>query len=521
MAPTAGVTGPGDAPATPWPEVMARARRLAGVFQRLGHRPGEPIATAMFNDLPHLDAYFAIPEIGGILHPINVRWNEREILGVLEQTRDRILFTTAACATDWRAILEQCTWIEHIVVTGDAVPGLPRVSALDRLLSENDAIATEVDLEEGNTLAWCSTSGTTGGPKTVAYTHRSTCLQVMALGLTDCMRLSGTDTVLGLVPMFHALGWCIPYAVAMVGGRLVLPGRRYDAASILDAINTHRVTCAAAVPTIWHDVLEALDASPGRWDVSSLDRIVSGGAAATPGLIEGFRDRHDVELIHSWGMTEINPVATMSPAKTTVEEVAMAPDRRLRHQAVAGRPLPGLHIRIEDEHGDRLPHDGEAVGRILVAGWWVADHYLFDHPEDHRFRPDGWLETGDVGSIDERGRLIIKDRTKDMIKSGGEWISSLDLERSIGDLAQVEEVAVVARPDRRWGERPVAVVRLRPGSTLALETLRTSLGPQYEAWQCPDELVIRDHLPRTSTGKIDKKTLRDAVRGEDPATGND
>jgi fatty-acyl-CoA synthase len=270
----------------------------------------------------------------------------------------------------------------------------------------------------------------------------------------------------------------------------------------------HEVTTSVAVPTVWNAVLAALDANPGRWNLDRVDRIVSGGAAPTANMIQRFREEHGVEVIHSWGMTEINPVGTMSPAATTREEAALDPSDQLRHQQVAGRPLPGLKLEIEDEDGQQTPHDGTSTGRLLVSGWWVAETYAFDHPDGDRFRPDGRLDTGDVASIDDRGRMAIRDRAKDMIKSGGEWISSLALERAIGDFPEVATCAVIARPDDRWGERPIAVVSLAPAASLDLAILQTRLTGEFERWQCPDDLILVDSIPLTSTGKIDKKTLR-------------
>jgi fatty-acyl-CoA synthase len=308
--------------------------------------------------------------------------------------------------------------------------------------------------------------------------------------------------------MFHALGWCFPYACGMLGARLVLPHRDLRPERILDLLVGHEVTTSVAVPTVWNAVLAALSASPGRWDLRRLERIVSGGAAPTASMIKTFRDEHGVEVIHSWGMTEINPVGTMSPAATTREEAALDPDQRLRHQQVAGRPLPGLKLEIEDEDGRRLPHDGQTTGRLLVSGWWVAESYAFGHPDEECFGPDGRLDTGDVASIDDHGRMAIRDRGKDMIKSGGEWISSLALERAIGDFPEVATCAVVARPDDRWGERPIAVISLAPASSLDFATLQERLAGDFERWQCPDDLMLVDLIPLTSTGKIDKKALR-------------
>ncbi len=502
-----------------WPAVAERARALGAALVALELRPGDSVATLAFNDHRHLDAYLAVPCLGAMIHPINTRWNDDEIVQVLERTRDRVLLVDASLAARVDPLLARCPWIEHVVGLGwtpssrDGVRGHDH----DRLVERYEPLSDWPELEETAPLALCSTSGTTGGPKTVAYTHRSTCLHTMALGLTDCMRLSGTDTLLAVVPMFHALGWCLPYAAAMLGSRLVLPHRDLSPERLLDLVSTHGVTTAAAVPTVWNGVLSALDRHPGRWDVSSLDRIVSGGAAPTAAMIRGFRDRHHVEVIHSWGMTELNPVGTMSPAATTREEAAMEPDRRIQHQSVAGRPLPGLRLELEDDDGGPVPADGRSTGKLLVSGWWVAEGYLHDHPDSSRFRPDGRLETGDVASIDDRGRMTIRDREKDLIKSGGEWISSLELERVIGDLREVSAAAVVARPDERWGERPVAFVVLEPDSDLQLEDLRRALGDRFARWQMPDALTVIDRMPLTSTGKIDKKVLRrrlDSPSGE-------
>ena len=503
-----------------WPEVELRARRLATGLLARRLRAGERVGTLAFNDHRHADAYFAVPCLGATLHPINVRWNLQETSAVLEHTRDRILFVDAGLMVRGLELAAACPWIEVIVRLGPALddePASPRQDMLEiidheTLIAASEPIATWPDLEEDALMGMCSTSGTTGIPKTVAYSHRTTCLQTMALGLTDCMRLSGRDTVLAIVPMFHALGWCFPYACGMLGAGLVLPHRDLRPERILDLITTHEVTTSVAVPTVWNAVLSALDANPGRWSLDRVDRVVSGGAAPTESMIRRFRDEHGVEVIHSWGMTEINPVGTMSPAATTREEVDFDPDRRLRHQTVAGRPLPGLAVEIVDEDGCPLPHDGVTTGRLLVSGWWVAEDYAFDHPDGDRFGSDGRLDTGDVASIDDRGRMAIRDRAKDMIKSGGEWISSLALERAIGDFPEIEACAVVGRPDDRWGERPVVFASLHEGASLDVETVRDRLDPDFESWQRPDDLLIVESIPLTSTGKIDKKMLRADLR---------
>ena len=511
-APTSGVvsTPPDGDLELKWSDVADRAHRFGTALKSLGVGIGDPVATLAFNDHRHLDAYLAVPCLGGAIHPVNTRWSDDEIVSVLARTRDRVMLLDARLADRVDSLLPRCPWIEHVIGLGWSPPGIEGITSHhhDELLAAAKPMLAWPELDETSAMALCSTSGTTGGPKTVAYTHRSTCLQTMALGLTDCMRLSGRDTLLAIVPMFHALGWCLPYAAAMLGTRLVLPHRDLSAARLLDLVSKHRVTTAAAVPTIWNAVLAALDAEPQRWDVSSVDRIVSGGAAPTASMIRGFRDRYGIEVIHSWGMTEINPVGTMSPAVTTREEAAMDPDQRIEHQSVAGRPLPGLTLEVEDEQGRPVPTDGRSTGRLLVSGWWVADGYLHEHPETDRFREDGRLETGDVASIDDRGRMTIRDREKDLVKSGGEWISSLELDRAIGDLPEVMAAGVVPRPDEKWGERPVAFVTLAPGASLDLETVRIALASKFQTWQMPDDLHPVKTMPLTSTGKIDKKALR-------------
>ena len=516
-SPTSGVvsTPPDGDLELEWPEVADRAHRFGTALRSLGVGIGDAVATLAFNDHRHLDAYLAVPCLGGAIHPVNIRWSDDEIVSVLARTRERVLLLDAELSGRLESLLTRCPWIEHVIGLGWCPPVMEGITSHqhDELLADARPMVAWPELEETSSLALCSTSGTTGGPKTVAYTHRSTCLQTMALGLTDCMRLSGQDTLLAIVPMFHALGWCLPYAAAMLGTRLVLPHRDLSATRILDLASKHRVTTAAAVPTVWNAVLAALDAEPQRWDVSSVDRIVSGGAAPTASMIRGFRDRYGIEVIHSWGMTEINPVGTVSPAVTTEEEATMNPDQRIKHQSVAGRPLPGLTLELEDDRGEPVPADGTSTGRLLVSGWWVADGYLYQHPEAGRFREDGRLETGDVASIDDRGRMTIRDREKDLVKSGGEWISSLELDRAIGDLPEVTAAAVVARPDEKWGERPVAFVTLALGTTLDLETIRISLASKFQTWQMPDDLYLVKTMPLTSTGKIDKKALRGRLIG--------
>jgi fatty-acyl-CoA synthase len=401
--------------------------------------------------------------------------------------------------------------VRHVVVVrdgGGAPNGLPD-GALDyeALLDAEDPGAFEPPaIDERDAAALCYTSGTTGRPKGVLYSHRSLVLHSMAGAMADGFACRESDVVLPVVPMFHANAWGLPYTAALVGASLVLPGPHLDAASLLELFERERVTWSAGVPTVWLGLLQALDASPGRWDLSSLRGLGVGGAAPPPSMIRGFQERHGIPVCHGWGMTEMSPVGSIAALPAALADASA--EERLAYVARQGRPVPFVEIRARGDDG-LVPWDGETLGELEVRGPWVAASYL-DCPEGaSRFTDDGWFRTGDVVTIDRDGTITVADRSKDLIKSGGEWISSVALENALMGHPAVAEAAVIAVPDARWQERPLAAVVLRAGMTATPDELRAFLAPQFPAWWLPDRYEPVDAIPRTSVGKFLKSALRE------------
>jgi fatty-acyl-CoA synthase len=359
--------------------------------------------------------------------------------------------------------------------------------------------------DERTAAAMCYTSGTTGRPKGVLYSHRSLVLHSLVAALPDTNSLSLRDTLLPVVPMFHANAWGLPYAAAMVGAGLVLPGPKLDAVSVLDLMATERVTMSAGVPTVWMAVLEALDAEPDRWDLSSLQRLLVGGSAAPKSLLEGL-DRHGLTIIHAWGMTETSPLGSVCRLPRELEDASE--EERYDYRSRQGIPSPFVEIRARGDDGELIAWDDEAMGELEVRGPWVARGYHRGQGED-KFTDDGWFATGDVVKIDGRGCIRICDRSKDLVKSGGEWISSVDLENLLMAHPAVAEAAVIAIPDERWGERPLAAIVLREGQEASADDLRSHLARDYAKWQLPDRFEFIDEIPRTATGKFKKTALRE------------
>jgi len=485
-----------------WPQVLEDARRTAGALAGAGVGRGDRVGTLLWNDHVHLDLALATPLAGVALHPANPRLSDADLEWTIRAAGDRLVFFDPEFEPRVRALAGRLPEVERWIRCGDGGFGESWESFL--------ATAAELGsptIEEDDPMAICFTSGTTGHPKEIVYTHRSSYLHTLGLGLTDTMHLSGTDTALAVVPVFHAISWGLPYATAMLGSGLVLPHRRTRPEDLLDLIESEAVTIAVGVPVVWAGVMQAVKREPARWRIRHLRRVVCGGGAPNLEMIEFFRLEFGAELVHSWGMTEINPVGTMGRHAATIEERSLEPAEAQRLALKAGRPLPMLEVEIVDENGIPLPHDDEAVGSLVVRGPTVRGGFAADDPES---LPGGWMRTGDVASIDDRGRVTIRDREKDLIRSGGEWIGSLALERLIGAMPEVALVAVVARPDPTWEERPVAVVELVEGASLDLETLRERLSASLPKWQLPDDLIVRE-IPLTGTGKMDKKALRNAI----------
>ncbi len=494
-----------------WRSLRGRVSALGAALRSAGVGGGTRVGTLLWNDLPHLELSMAVPLLGAVLHPANPRLSDDDLAWTIAAAGDRILFHDAEFTERLHRLASSghLSSVKRLVCCGGD-GDLPRSTSEAAWLrwEEFAAAGPETldwpDLDEEQPVAICFTGGTTGRPKQVVYTHRSCYLHTLGLGLVDTMSLGGTDTVLPAVQFFHAIAWGIPYAAAMTGASLVLPGRSLDAANLLPLMEAEGVTLSIGVPTVWLSIAEKLRREPHRWRLRELRRIFCGGGAPTLELADFLRRRLDVELIHSWGMTELNPVGTSGREIAVVEDLAAEPQARRAKLLAAGRPMPGLEAEILDDRGAALPHDGEAVGLLVVRGPTVLGGAA---PESAEGVPAGWMPTCDVASIDSRGRIWIRDREKDLIKSGGEWISSIAIERLILAIPGVRLAAVVAQPHPRWQERPVAMVELEIEHSLDLASLHAHLEAAVPRWQMPDALLL-ERVPLTGTGKVDKKRIR-------------
>jgi fatty-acyl-CoA synthase len=481
----------------------ARARRLAGALAQRGMGPGDPVATLMWNQPEHLEAYLALPSMGAVLHTLNPRLHPDELAFIVQDAEDRAIIVEETLL-DVFAGFERAWSFEQVIVvrrSGEALPD--GMLDYERLIDGAEPLQWP-ESDERAAAAICYTSGTTGRPKGVVYSHRALTLHSLAGALPDVNDISRRDVVLPVVPMFHANAWGMIYTAALVGAGLVLPGPRLDAESVLELLAAERVTVTAGVPTVWMAILAALDAEPDRWDLSALDHMLVGGSAPPVSMIAGF-DRHGLAIVQGWGMTETSPLGSVSRPGP---ELDGAP-AQARHAEVArqGLPCPFVEIRARGEDGELVPWDDVTMGELEIRGPWVARGYLGGAGAD-KFTDDGWFTTGDVAAIDERGSIRICDRSKDLVKSGGEWISSVDLENRLMAHPDVAEAAVIAIPDDRWGERPLAAVVLREGAAADAGALRDHLSADYAKWQLPDRFEFVDAIPRTATGKFKKTELR-------------
>ena len=497
-------TGTGFRHAT-FAEVGRQAARLANALRRLGVEGDQRVATFMWNNQEHLEAYVAVPSMGAVLHTLNIRLFPEQIEFVAYEAEDRVIIADISLAEILGPVLGRMETVHTVIVVG-AGDLAPFEASGKRVLRYHDVTAAESDefdwpeIDENSAAAMCYTSGTTGHPKGVVYSHRSSYLHSMAVCSGNGMGLSFSDKAFPIVPMFHANAWGLPYAALMAGADIVLPERFMDAKSLVNLMETQRPTVAGAVPTIWNDVMNYLEREPGH-DISSLRLVACGGSAVPLSLMQTFEQRHGVQIRQLWGMTETSPMATLAwPTPST------PPEKVWEIRSTQGRPMCGVEARIVDDEGATLPNDGAAVGELEVRGPWITGSY-YRNTDPSKFT-SGWLRTGDVGRIDAQGYITLTDRAKDVIKSGGEWISSVDLENTLIAHPLVREAAVVGVPDERWQERPLAAVVLQEGAAITPAELRDFLGDKVVRWWLPERWTFIDEIPRTSVGKYDKKTIR-------------
>jgi fatty-acyl-CoA synthase len=486
-------------------ELGQQVAQLANALRRLGITGDQRVGTFMWNNAEHLAAYLAIPSMGAVLHTLNIRLFPEQISYVANEAEDAVVLVDASLTKLLAPVLPTLETVHTVILVGDGDAG-PLEESGKTVLRYADAIgaeSTEFDwprIDETSAAAMCYTSGTTGNPKGVVYSHRSSFLHSMAACTTNGIGVGSSDVVLPVVPMFHANAWGLPYAALMAGADIVLPDCHLDARSLIDMIEKLRPTIAGAVPTIWNDLRHRLEEDPDH-DLSSLRLVACGGSAVPVPLMRTFQEKHDVLIRQLWGMTETSPMATTAwPPPDTPEEQHWA------FRGTAGQPLCGVEIRVVDDHGEVLPNDGKTVGEVEVRGPWITGSY-YKGRDESKF-DSGWLRTGDVGRLDERSFITLTDRSKDVIKSGGEWISSVELENQLIGHPDVLEAAVVGVPDERWQERPLAVVVAKSGSSVDAAKLRTFLADKVVRWWLPERWTFVDEVPRTSVGKYDKKAMR-------------
>jgi fatty-acyl-CoA synthase len=490
-------------------DFVRRSKKLAVALGKLGLEKSDRVVTLAWNTHQHLEAYFGVPSANLILHTLNPRLSPNDLAYIINHAEDKVLLIDETLVELLDNIEDEVD-LEHIFVfsaDGSAPEGLE--SYEDLLEGADEADFEYPDLDERDAAALCYTSGTTGRPKGALYSHRSICLHSLALAAADGLGIRERDVVLPVVPMFHVNAWGVPFAATMVGAKQVMPGVHLDPESLLEEYEQERVTFTAGVPTVFLAVLQTLDSDPGAYDLSEMRSLAIGGSAAPESMIRGFDERHGLKVVHAWGMTETDPVATV--CHLTSELLEAPEDEQYKYRAKQGFPLPFIEIRARGDEGF-IPWDGEAMGELEVRGPWVANSYFNTEEGSDKFTEDGWFKTGDIVTIEPRGYVEIRDRDKDLVKSGGEWISSVDLENAIMGHEAVAEASVIAIPHEKWDERPLAVVVLKDGQEATAEDLLSHLEGDFAKWQLPEAVEFVDEIPRTATGKFLKMELREQFK---------
>ncbi len=488
-------------------DFAVRARRLAAALVNLGIQPGDRVATLAWNHGAHLEAYFAIPLAGGVLHTLNLRLHPDELAFIVNDADDQVVLIDESLLPLWEQIRPRVK-VRTTVIIGATRPLPAGDLDYETLLAGAPPDVDRPDPDERAAAAMCYTTGTTGNPKGVLYSHRSLVLHTFGLAQADCMGICEADVMLPVVPMFHANAWGMPFAAAMAGAKMVMPGPHLDAANLVDLFQGERVTVTGGVPTIWMGVLQYLDANRGAFDLSRIRAMFVGGAAVPRAMLEAF-DRHGLKIVHAWGMTELAPLGSICHLSAALADASDT--EKYQYRAKQGRPSAFVEIRARGEDG-LVPWDGASMGELEVRGPWIASAYFNRTDCADRFTGDGWFKTGDIVTIDEDATIQIQDRAKDLIKSGGEWISSVALECALMGHPAIAEAAVIPVASVKWGERPLAAVVLKPDCTATPQELRTFLAPQFAKFWLPDAFEYIDAIPRTSAGKFKKSALRERFK---------
>ena len=487
---------------------MIRARKVSAILNKMGISKFGRVGTLAWNSYKHLELYYGVSCSERVLHTINPRLFEEQLVYIINHAGDEIIFFEAMFSNLVTRLIPQCPNVRYLICLDTFEqknrPQLGKVLNYETLISENEEALWE-DFSESTASGLCYTSGTTGNPKGVLYSHRSTVLHSFAVCLPDSAGLSALDSVLTVVPMFHVNAWGYPYAALMAGSKLVFPGHLLgDPKTLVDLIESENITIAGGVPTVWHGLLSYLRENKKK--LNSLNRTVIGGSACPTSMIKEFKEVHDVRVLHGWGMTEMSPIGLINQDKDTTKN--LSGDAYLTQASKQGRPIPGVEIKIIDENGNDLPWNGKDVGNLLVRGPWVCKSY-YDEDDGASFR-DGWFDTGDIASVDTNGYVLITDRAKDVIKSGGEWISSIELENIANSHPNVDQCAVIGVHHPKWEERPILLVVQNKSSKASLESeLLDWFQNKVAKWWIPDKVIFIDELPLTATGKVSKLALRE------------
>jgi len=482
-------------------QIAKRAEQLAAALTNLGVRPGDRVGTFMWNNQAHMEAYLAVPSMGAVLHTLNIRLFPEQLAYIINHAEDDIVIVDASLAPLFARVRDQIPTVKTIILHGEETTGvLGDTLDYETLVSAERPGFEWPELDERDAAIMCYTSGTTGNPKGVVYSHRSTWLHSIASTTANSIGLSERDRCLLIVPMFHVNAWGTVYTSFFAGMELIMPQMFLQGAPIIKMVRELRPTISLGVPTIWNDVLQVAETTP-ETDLSSLRAILAGGSAVPRFMIEAFRDRFGLDMIQGWGMTETSPLAAVS-----IPPAGTPPEHEVDYRVKSGRVVAGVEMRITSDDGTVLARDGKTVGEFEIRGPWITGAY-FGVEDPEKFR-DGWLRTGDIGTLDAEGFMVVSDRTKDVIKSGGEWISSVELEATMMAHPAVFEAAVIAVPDDKWQERPLCCVVLRPEASATVEELRAFLAERVAKWWLPERWTFLDTVPKTSVGKFDKKVLR-------------